>query len=63
MPAEWEDEPDIFEMVAAACGKLELRLDRLEAELGPASPAPLGRKDNTNVPVQGGWQSPVDPTD
>jgi hypothetical protein len=48
-----------------ACDVIERRLAALETEMGTPGPSSLSRKDNGYgpVPVQGGWQSPVDPRD
>ena len=52
-----------MEKVRLACDVIERRLAALETEMG--TPGPSSRKDNVYrpVPVQGGWQSPVDPRD
>jgi hypothetical protein len=40
---------ELLERIFGACDALEQRLDQVEAELGPPSPAYLSRKDATPV--------------
>jgi hypothetical protein len=58
MPDE-DDLAELLELITAACDGLEGRLAAVEEEMS----APASRKDNANAPVQGGYQSPTDPTD
>jgi hypothetical protein len=66
MPTEGpSDQAVAMEKVHLACDVIERRLAALETETGTPGPSSLSRKDNGYgpVPVQGGWQSPVDPRD